>query len=144
MSDTWVVVADTSRARFFSVEKPVSHLVEIQTLTHPASRLHEGDLVSDRPGRDRNSDGGTHDFGSETEAKEEEAIRFAAEVCGQLDAARIGGKFRKLYVVAAPGFLGLMRKQQTPSLQKMISAEIAKNIARQDVTEIRKTLPNRL
>lgn len=144
MSDTWVVVADSSRARFFSAEKPASPLVEIQTLTHPASRLHEGDLVSDRPGRDRNSVVGSHDVGNETEAKEEEAIRFAAQVCETLDSARIGGKFRKLYIVAAPGFLGLMRKQQTPSLQKMISAEIPKNIARHDIADIRKTLPDYL
>jgi protein required for attachment to host cells len=141
MSDTWVVVADTSRARFFSAARPASPLVELQTLAHPASRLHEGDLVSDRPGRDRNSGVGSHDVGTETEAKEEEAIRFAAEVCHALDSARIDGRLGKLYLVAAPAFLGLLRKQLTPPLQKLIAAEFPKNIARNDVDEIRKVLP---
>lgn len=144
MSETWVVVADTSRARFFSADKPAGTLVEIQTLTHPASRLHEGDLVSDRPGRDRNSGAGSHDVGTETEAKEEEAIRFATEVCNQLDSARVDGRLKKLYLVAAPAFLGLLRKHQTPSLQKMIAGEVAKNIARHDIAEIRSTLPKHL
>ncbi|MES9844878.1 MAG: host attachment protein, partial [Candidatus Sedimenticola sp. 6PFRAG5] len=51
MSAAWIVVADTSRARIFSADKPASSLVEIQTLAHPESRLHEGDLVSDKAGR---------------------------------------------------------------------------------------------
>ena len=34
MSNIWVVVADSSRARIFSAEKPASQLVEIETLAH--------------------------------------------------------------------------------------------------------------
>ena len=44
----WVLVADNSRARIFSAEKPASDLQEIRDLTHPEARLHEGDLVTDR------------------------------------------------------------------------------------------------
>ena len=47
---TWVLVADNSRARIFSSDKPASVLQEIQDLTHPEARLHEGDLVTDRGG----------------------------------------------------------------------------------------------
>jgi protein required for attachment to host cells len=142
MSAAWVVVADTSRARIFSAEKPASTLIEIQTMAHPEARLHQGDLVSDKPGRDRSAGVRSHDMGHETDAKEEEAVRFAATVCEALECGRTNGRFNKLYIVAAPAFLGLMRKQQSSSLQKMIGAEVSKNMATHDVVDIRRCLPD--
>lgn len=60
MKSAWIVVADASRARFFSAELPASPLCEIETLSNPEARLHEGDLISDRGGRDRDSGGSSH------------------------------------------------------------------------------------
>ncbi len=144
MNKTWVVVADTSRARIFSADTPASQLQETETLTHPAARLHPGDLVSDRPGRDRNAVNGSHNMGQETVTKEEEAIRFATEVCNRLEQGRIKCQFDKLYIVAAPSFLGHIRKHQTPALKKIIAGEISKNLALQEVREIKKHLPEYL
>lgn len=144
MNTAWVVVADTSRARIFSAENFNSPLREIQTLAHPAARLHKGDLVSDRPGRDRNTSAGSHDMGHDSDAKQEQAIRFASQVCETLECGRTNGRFNKLYVLAAPGFLGMLRKQQSSSLQKMIAGEIDKNLAGHDVAEIRSNLPSKL
>ncbi len=144
MSTAWVVVADSSRARIFAAEKPISSLIEIQTLTHPESRLHQGDLVSDRPGRDRNSGAGSHDMGHESDAKEEEVQRFAAQVCDAVETARARGEFEKLYIVAAPSFLGLLRKQQNDALRKVVTAEISKNLSTKSPEDIRKSLPQYL
>ncbi len=144
MNKTWVVVADTSRARIFSAETPTSKLQETETMTHPAARLHPGDLVSDRPGRDRNAVNGSHNLGQETTTKDEEAIRFATEVCGRLEQGRIKCQFDKLYIVAAPSFLGHIRKHQTPALKKVIAGEISKNIALKEAEEIQKCLPDYL
>jgi len=50
-SSTWVLIADSSKARLYSVAdrgKPWTLLDEYQ---HPASRVSEGGLVSDQPGR---------------------------------------------------------------------------------------------
>ncbi len=140
MSKTWVVVADTSRARIFSADTPASKLLETETLTQPEARLHQGDLVSDRPGMDRNSGNGTHNMGHETAAKEELANRFAAEVCNRLEQGRIKSQFDKLYIVAAPSFLGLIRKYQTPALKKVIAGEVSKNMAMKGADEIKKSL----
>ncbi len=41
MSLAWVVVADSSQARIFSVDKPTSSLEEIHTFNHPEGRLHQ-------------------------------------------------------------------------------------------------------
>jgi protein required for attachment to host cells len=137
---TWVLVADNSRARIFSAEKPASPLVEIQDLTHPEARLHEGDLVTDKGGRDKGPDGG-HGIGSEQPHKTDGADKFASSVCAHLDAARAAGNLHKLYVVAAPAFLGLLRKHQSNALKQIIAEEVDKNLATQDPAAIRKHLP---
>jgi len=144
MNKTWVIVADRSRARIFSADTPASNLLETETMTHPIARLHPGDLVSDRPGRDRNSVNGSHNMGEEVNIKEEEAIRFATEVCQRLEEARIKCQFDKLYIVAAPSFLGHIRKHQTPALKRIIAGEVSKNMALKGAIEIKKCLPEYL
>lgn len=144
MNAAWVVVADTSRARIFSVENAFSPLVEIRTLNHPEARLHSGDLVTDKPGRDRNGGPRSHDMGDSDEAKHDEAVRFASEVCAMLESGRAKGRFNKLHVIAAPSFLGLLRKQQPQPLQKMVATEISKNLTTHNLETIRKNLPHRL
>ncbi|MCW8943245.1 MAG: host attachment protein [Sedimenticola sp.] len=144
MNAAWVVVADTSRARIFSAENAFSPLVEIHTLDHPEARLHPGDLVSDRAGRDRSPGSRSHDIGSLDETKRDEAVRFASEVCATLESGRALGHFNKLHVIAAPSFLGLLRKQQPQPLHKMVATEISKNLTTKDIPTIRKNLPSRL
>jgi protein required for attachment to host cells len=140
---TWVLVADTSRARFFAVDKAASPLKEIRDLTYPEARLHEGDLVTDKGGRDRNSStGGAHGLGTESAHKQDGAERFAQQVCSALESARNGGELDKLYVVAAPTFLGLLRKHQSPALRQLVAGELDKNLATQDAAVIRKQLPD--
>ena len=141
---TWVLVADTSRARFFAAEKAAGPLHEISDLLYPEARLHEGDLVTDRSGRDRNPGTGAHGFGDETSHKQDGADRFALEVCNHLESGRNDGDFGKLYVVAAPQFLGLLRKHQSAPLRQLVAGEIDKNLTTQDSTAIRKHLPDYL
>ena len=141
---TWILVADASRARIFAAEKALSPLEEIRALTSPEGRLHEGDLVSDKGGRDRNPGVGAHGFNVEDEHKQDNAERFAAQVCHELEAARNAGEFRKLYVVAAPGFLGMLRRHQASPLRQMVAGEVDKNLSTQDPASIRKCLPDYL
>jgi protein required for attachment to host cells len=141
---TWILVADASRARIFAAEKALSPLEEIRALTSPEGRLHEGDLVSDKGGRDRNPGVGAHGFNVEDEHKQDNAERFAAQVCQELESARNAGEFRKLYVVAAPGFLGMLRRHQSSPLRQMVAGEVDKNLSTQDPASIRKCLPDYL
>jgi protein required for attachment to host cells len=141
MSKTWIVVADTSRARVFFADTPAAALTEKTTLTHPASRLHEGDLISDRAGRDRDPGGSRHSKEGKVDAKHEEANRFADEICNLLESARSTGELEKLYIIAAPEFLGLLRKHLPGPLQKLVTGAIPKNLSTHDPAEIRKSLP---
>lgn len=144
MSDIWIVVADTHRARIFKADKPNAPLVEMETLTNPAARQHEGDIVSDRSGHVMNGTTGGHDLGNKDDAKQEEANRFAAEVCQHLEKGRNGKAFDKLYVLAAPAFLGLLRKHVSSPLKNLISDEIAKDLTTQPPERIRSQLPEYL
>jgi len=141
---TWVLVADNCRARIFSADNPSSPLTEIRDLTHPEARLHEGDLVSDKNGRDRSAGTGGSSLGNGSTHKQESIDRFAMTVCEELESSRVHGDFHKLYIVAAPAFLGLLRKHQSGSMKPLIAAELDKNIATQDCTAIRKQLPEYL
>lgn len=138
---TWILVADNSRARIFVAEKAKSPLQEIRTLAFPEARLHEGDLVTDKGGRDRAPGSGGHGFDGGDAHKHENADRFAAQVCAELESARNAGELRKLYVVAAPTFLGLLRQHQSHALSQLVAGEVDKNLSTQDPATIRGSLP---
>jgi protein required for attachment to host cells len=144
MMTTWVLVADTYRARIFGAERPASPLSELRDLTSPEARLHEGDLVSDKGGRDTNPMAGGHGLGDNRSHKQDIADRFAQQVCDLLESARVAGELTKLYVIAAPAFLGLLRKHQSPSIKHLVAGEIDKCLASQDAASIRKHLPEYL
>jgi len=50
MSRFWVVVADQSKARIFTVADPRGALLTVGELEHPEARDREQALTSDRPG----------------------------------------------------------------------------------------------
>lgn len=144
MSTTWIVVADASRARIFRADAPNSALTEIDTLAHPESRLHEGDLVSDRTGHVVSSTTGGHNFGRDEVAKHAEADRFAAEVSRHLEQGHNQGGYAKLYLIAPPAFLGLLRQHLPKTVHDMVASEIAKDLTTENDAQIRAQLPEHL
>jgi len=144
MMTTWVLVADTYRARVFGADRPASPLTELHDLASPEARLHEGDLVSDKGGHDINPKAGGHALGDNRSHKQDIAERFAQQVCDLLETARVGGELSKLYVIAAPTFLGLLRKHQSTPLRQLVAGEVDKCLAAHDAVSIRKHLPQYL
>lgn len=145
MNTTWVLVADSSRARIFRAEKPLGGIEEIETLTHPESRLHEQKITSDFPGRSFDSHGpGRHAMGAKVDVKQHEQHTFAKQICERLDSARGQGKFQQLILVATPALLGLLRKHMSEETAKQVTYQLDKNISRLQAGEIRRYLPERL
>jgi protein required for attachment to host cells len=145
MAKTWVVVADSSRARILMAEKPGMGLLEIDSLEHPEGRLHEQELTSDLPGRAFDSGGqGRHVMGTSVEPKKQEAIKFAKLVADHLESGRTTGSFSRLYVIAPPAFLGQLRDHLSTSLERIVQGTIDKNLVAQDETAIRAQLPDYL
>lgn len=141
MSKTWVVVAENSRARIFLMKNTGTPLEELADLQQVESRLHERDLGSDRPGRTFDSHGGgRHAKEPVTSPKKNETINFAKFVADRINSDYINGEFEKLILIAAPQFLGLLRKSLTEQVKHRITREINKNFVKRDEAYIREQL----
>ena len=144
MSKHWIVVADQSKARIFTVDDPRGELQELEQLENPTGRDQAQTLGSDRPGRSFDSSGqGRHAMGTSVEPKEQEAVRFAKQIGDRLRTACHAGRCNRLLLVAGPHFIGLL-KEQLDSLADVKVTEIVKNLGQYDSREIRTHLPERL
>ena len=137
MSAYWIVVANAARARIFEAEAKDSAMREVIDLAHPDSRQHEGDLVSDRGGHVLNGTTGGHSVDRDDPAKHHAAEVFAKEVCERLEQGRLDQSYRKLYVIAEPQFLGLLRQHMGKPLHEVVRAEIAKDLTTAGEQQIR-------
>ena len=144
MSKLWVVVADQSKARIFTVADPHGALLDVDALVHPEARVREQALTSDRPGRSFDSKGqGRHAMSSSVEPGEQETLQFAKLIADQVQAAYAEGSCNRLLLVAGPPMLGLLR-EHLKAISGMKVSEIEKNLGHYDALEIRKHLPERL
>ena len=146
MTYTWVVVADSTRARIFDAETSSAALTELEGLAHPEGRMHDRDITSDLPGRsfDSSKAGGRHAMEPPTDPKQELAIEFARSIARHLDAGRVNRDYEQLVIVAAPTFLGLLREQLNAGCRKLVAFELNKNLVQQTPDEIRAHLPKLL
>ena len=141
MCATCVVVAESSRARVFEMINPHTPLKELADMVHPQSRIHEQKLTSDRPGRTFDRHGqGHHAMEQEVGAKAQEVIVFAHQVAEYLRTNCGKKAYEKIIIIAAPEFLGQLRKKLDVETKERVVREIDKNIVQQDEAEIRKHL----
>lgn len=145
MKSIMIVVADSSRARVFTTDSSNSPLHEIETMAHPEGRMHEQDMVSDLPGKGSGQAGaGSHAYQEIVEPKAHEAMVFAKRVAEYLDARRKTGGLARLFIVAAPAFLGDLRNQMSEETSKLVVFDLAKNLTQHSVEDIRSHLPKYL
>jgi protein required for attachment to host cells len=145
MAYAWVVVADSARARVFSVENASGQLEPVEQLLSPEARLHERDLSSDRPGRSFDSFGsGRHSTDTATSAKDQIAANFAKELAQHLKAGCNDRSFERLVIIAEPQFLGLLNKSLPTAVDKLVSLRIDKDLTKETEQEIRERLPKRI
>ena len=144
MDKVWVVVAESSRARIYVTDRSCKVLTEIEGFVHTKSRQHAHDITADLPGRNIGGDGSHHALEAETGIKEEEAILFAQQIDRHLQAGSSNHDFNKLVLIAAPAFLGLLRKHLDPQVAKLVVYDLDKNLVHCDSGEIRTYLPAHL
>jgi protein required for attachment to host cells len=138
MMKTWILAAESSRAKLYSSKSKTAPLIEVETLVHPESRMHEGDLVSDRNGNDGGSYGqGPHAYDNKTTAHRHEHMIFARQIAERLEQGRTSGEFEALVLVAPPTFLGLLRDQMSKPLMAMVARQIDKNLVLQTPDKLR-------
>lgn len=138
MSGTWIVVADSSRARFFSMESKVDPLQEMEGMVHEEGRLREQDEVSDRQGGLAGGHGeGGHPFEPPTDPKHREMEVFAKQIADKLEHGRVNHDYHKLILVAPPAFLGSLRRELNEHVLELVDSSLDKNLVAENVAAIR-------
>ncbi len=138
---TWILVANSANARIFKLQKGLK-LQEIQTFIHAESRMHEKDLISDKPGVAYKGVGSVRvGMQQQVPPKKVEAISFAKQIADFLEAARAKGDIDRIFLAANPAFLGLLRHELTSLTSKIIAHEVDKDITHQRPEEIIKYFP---
>lgn len=137
MKSTWIIVAESARARIFTVSGIGGKFQEVADLSHPESRLHDRELSSDLPGRTFDSRGdGRHAMEQATGPQEREAQAFATEIAGHIDRGQHEGNFDSLVLVAPPKFLGRLRSELSKSARNALIGELDKNLVETDTKTI--------
>jgi protein required for attachment to host cells len=145
MSNILVVAADTTCARIFKATSSKGPLEEKEVLVHPENRLSEKDLISDRKGSTFSSHGsGRSSYSKHTDVKDQGTKEFINEINDCLMRLESNNEFKQLIIIAAPKLLGALKKQLNSGLQKRITYELNKNIAKLNADEIRLHLPKYL
>ena len=139
----YVVVADSARARILSGEAGSGPLTEENDLVHPESRLRQQDLVSDASGSEAGGFG-NHSMGHEKSAKDTAAHDFARQVVAEIEKIHRSGELGRLYLVAAPRFLGMLREHLGKPCRELVAGEIDKELVQHGIDDIRAHLPRLL
>lgn len=133
--ELWILVANSSVARIF--KKNGSSLVSVKVLEHPESRLHNRDLVSDKPGRDFESIGAAkHSYEPQHSPHEVEVINFSREISSFLQTAKNNEQFDDLYLAANPSMLGLLRQNLSSEIAKITKETLDKDLTQMMPEEI--------
>ena len=141
MNYMMIVVADSTRARIFTVDTARSPLNEIETMVHPEGRIHEKNMVSDLPGKESGKGGGgDHAFQEIIEPKKHEMTVFAKRISDYLDDTRKTNNLKNLVIIAAPALLGELRAHLSAATGEKVVFELDKNLAHHNEDDIRKHL----
>lgn len=139
----WVLVADEAAARILSLPARGQDLQEVDTLTDAAARADRADLRRDAHGRRAGADGrmgGNVTASASDDELHREAALFARRVVQWLAQAHERGRFGALRIVAAPRFLGLLRKALSPQLAQVVVDDAPLDLVKLN----RRELTNRL
>jgi protein required for attachment to host cells len=126
---TWFVVADSARARIFTLNPEATALVDVDaSLFAPDVLLPARDLKSDRPGRSFSSGRGglRHAIEPHHDYHKLEKHNFIVRLAAALRDAWTAKKFDALALVAPSRSLGELRATLSAPLKDKVREELAK------------------
>ena len=136
-----IVIANQSEAQFHDSVGPTRALKAAGRLLNPAARLHDRDLESDRPGRvfnfaaasgKRRGASPRHAANGGRSTHQHVAEKFARRIGQELHRAHAAGRFDRLVLIAAPAFLGRLRRALPPEVRACVASAVAKDMIGQD------------
>jgi protein required for attachment to host cells len=140
MSITWIVVANSSTAHVYQHDGPRKGLNKIREMQHPECREKAAALLADRPGRGHSSGTRRTAYEAAHDVRDVEADRFATEIAEQLDRGRRESGFERLILVAAPPFMGRLKRRIGARLKGLVTDCIEKDYTKSDERLIRRQL----
>ena len=139
MATTWIVAADSSRARVLQVLVREQKLQEIQSMVNPQGRMRDRDLQADGAPRWSGHGGmgapgaaSTSGPGSDREEQgpAQHAVElFAKEIGRFLVQARNEHRYDELVLVAPPRFLGALRGELGKEVERLVTEDLPKNLS---------------
>lgn len=143
MDDIWVLVADEGRARFLALPAHGAELKPVEEITDAGAHASDAALRRDAHGRRGGDDlrmGGNVTTSSGPDQLEKEADQFARRVAEHLNQAQRASRYSRLHVVAAPQFLGRLRKALSSQVAACVVDEQDKDLIHLSARELTQRL----
>jgi protein required for attachment to host cells len=138
----WIIVADESTAEFYEQDKRYSPVRKSFEMHNESAKKKVDDIITDHGGRSFDSFGkGRHTMSNEKQdPKKQGAIVFAKSVAGKITAAMNNGDIAEFGLIAAPKFLGILRKSLGGAHGSEPSLTISKEVVGQGTAVIDRLL----
>ena len=136
MDNNWVLVANASEAHLYAAERLGDDMTILKDFFHPESQAKGATLASDRPGKSQGRGFSLGTRGDPVDPKKFEAERFASELANELDKGRTANAYRRLILVAAPPFQGLLKTHLNDHTSALVEGNINKDFTACDVREL--------
>jgi len=130
----YILIADSSRAKIFRTHIPLESLEMVYEEVNVQGRKKASDLYSDKAGTQQSGSGGFHSFAGERQSFEE--MKFSRKLCHLLQKEYLAGEFSKLMLIAAPHFLGELRKHLEYECKEALLMTIDKDLVNLSENEI--------
>jgi protein required for attachment to host cells len=141
---TWILAADSARARLFAVGTD-GRLAEIFDVAHPAGR--QMDRERERDARGRYFSKGRRDRAHANEPRndpeEVEEDRFARELASELERGRVEMRYDRLCLIAPPRFLGRLRRALNREVKRLVVQSLPKDLVAHDLPALEKYVDTR-
>lgn len=149
MTISWIVVASASKVKVFAVNKikflnDKEKLKLITELSHPQSRMHDSQIVSDKSGRYGAKNMSADSYAEATDPQKNEMDIFAREVVNHLETSRASKIFHDLVLVVAPSFYGLLNSHMHQQLKSLVSLVIEKDYTKDSDKDLEKHLKQQI
>ena len=142
MDRIWFVVADEGRARVFERAQRGAALQEVNELRDELAHVRGAELRRDAKGRlyGKGERFMGHTAEPETDPHSKEARKFARQIAHLLEQARNGRRYDRLFIAAAPAFLGVLRQELPDSVRKVLAGELDQDLVNLDVHHLEQRL----
>lgn len=138
MTTTWIVAADPTLGRVIQIDGNAP--AEIRIFERDESVIAV-DPKSSLPTKSFETvDGERQALKVELEPDEPQRIAFTRQIGDYVERARLDRRFEKLVLVAEPKVLANLRKELSGETMKMVASEVSRNVARENIEQIRSYL----